>query len=178
MITFQDVNARKLWTLEQKIDHSLGVIEQFYNRTNGRVYVGFSGGKDSTVLLHLIRHFIDKNVLGVFCNTGNEFPDIISFVRSTPNIKIIHPELSIRQTIERYGFPLISKEQASYIRQIRHTSNERFRYRRLYGEKGNLFQGVVSKKWRFLINAPFETSEKCCEILKKSRFIYLKKAVA
>ena len=174
MITFQELNARRAWSLEQKIDHTLGVIDQFYNRTNGKVYVGFSGGKDSTVLLHLIRRVFDKNVLGVFCNTGNEYPDIIRFVRSVPNILMVHPELTVRETIGRYGFPLISKEQACYIRQARHSQSESLRYRRLYGERGNLFQNVVSNKWRFLVNAPFEVSEKCCDILKKSRSTFLK----
>lgn len=174
MITLQELNARRAWTLEQKIDHSLAVIDQFYNHTNGRVYVGFSGGKDSTVLLHLIRRVFDKNALAVFCNTGNEFPDIIHFVRSMPNVEMIHPKFTVKQIIERYGFPLISKEQSCYIRQARHTKTEKLKFRRLYGERGNIFQNVISQKWRFLVNAKFDVSEKCCEYLKKSLFMSLK----
>ena len=51
----KELRERQSWTLRQKIDHSLGVIDQFVSRLNGQVYVGFSGGKDSTVLLDLCR---------------------------------------------------------------------------------------------------------------------------
>lgn len=48
------------WTLEQKIDHFVGVVQVFLDRMDGRGYVSFSGGKDSTVMLFLIRKFIDN----------------------------------------------------------------------------------------------------------------------
>lgn len=76
----QELRERQSWTLRQKIDHSLGVIDQFVSRLNGQVYVGFSGGKDSTVLLDLCR-IIKPDIKAVFCNTGNEYPDIVRFVR-------------------------------------------------------------------------------------------------
>lgn len=49
-MTFSELRERQSWTLEQKIDHSLGTIEAFVNRMGGedKVYVSFSGGKDST----------------------------------------------------------------------------------------------------------------------------------
>ena len=80
MITKDELEYRQNWSLNQKIDHSLGVIDQFYQRLNGRVYISFSGGKDSTVLLWLARK-IYPDIKAVFCNTGNEYPDIVKFVR-------------------------------------------------------------------------------------------------
>lgn len=41
----KELKQRQSWALDQKIDHSLGVIDQFMSRLNGQVYVGFSGGK-------------------------------------------------------------------------------------------------------------------------------------
>ena len=41
------LRERQQWTLPQKIDHSLGVIDQFASHFDGQVYVSFSGGKDS-----------------------------------------------------------------------------------------------------------------------------------
>ena len=76
----KELRERQSWTLRQKIDHSLGVIDQFVSRLNGQVYVGFSGGKDSTVLLDLCR-IVKPDIKAVFCNTGNEYPDIVRFVR-------------------------------------------------------------------------------------------------
>ena len=83
-MNIQELKERQSWTLAQKIDHSLGAIDQFYQRLNGKVYVSFSGGKDSTVLYWLARK-IYPDIKAVFCNTGNEYPDIVKFVN---NIKI------------------------------------------------------------------------------------------
>lgn len=83
-MTIQELQERQKWPLEQKIDHSLGVIESFVVRMGGldKVYLSFSGGKDSTVLLHLARRLY-PDILAVFVNTGNEYPDIIRFVKQT-----------------------------------------------------------------------------------------------
>lgn len=80
-MTIQELRERQSWNLEQKIDHALGTIEAFVNRMGGldKVYVSFSGGKDSTVLFHLARRLY-PDILGVFSNTGNEYPEIIQFV--------------------------------------------------------------------------------------------------
>ena len=80
----KELKERQAWSLDQKIDHSLGAIDQFYQRLDGKVYVSFSGGKDSTVLYWLARK-IYPDIKAVFCNTGNEYPDIVKFVN---NIKI------------------------------------------------------------------------------------------
>lgn len=83
-MTIQELQERQKWPLEQKIDHSLGVIESFVVRMGGldKVHLSFSGGKDSTVLLHLARRLY-PDILAVFVNTGNEYPDIIRFVKQT-----------------------------------------------------------------------------------------------
>ena len=75
------------------------------------VYVSFSGGKDSTVLLHLVRETY-KNVPGVFCDTGLEYPEIREFVRTFDNITWLKPKMNFRAVIEKYGYPFISKEVA------------------------------------------------------------------
>ena len=80
-ITLDELNKRQGYNLDQKIDHAIGVIEQFYNYTGGCMVVMFSGGKDSTVLLHLVR-MIYPNIKAVFVNTTNEFSEILQFVKS------------------------------------------------------------------------------------------------
>jgi 3'-phosphoadenosine 5'-phosphosulfate sulfotransferase (PAPS reductase)/FAD synthetase len=56
------------------------------DRVNGNIYASYSGGKDSEVMLDIIRRFVDKNVPAVFCNTGNEYPEAVKFVRQTDNL--------------------------------------------------------------------------------------------
>jgi len=66
------------------------------------VYVSFSGGKDSTVLLHLVRSLYPE-VPAVFCDTGLEFPEIKEFVRNTPDVTTIRPTMSFRKVLEIMG---------------------------------------------------------------------------
>lgn len=170
-MTIQELQARQNWTLYQKIDHSVGAIEAFISNTGKTPYVSFSGGKDSTVLVDLIRRFVSRDIKVVFCNTGNEYPEIVRFVRNTDNVTIIRPEITVREVIGKYGFPLISKEQASYIREVRNTKSPYLKEKRLNGKKvKGLFTGKISDRWQFLVNAPFMVSEKCCECLKKRPF--------
>ncbi len=169
-MTTQMLQERQSWSLEQKIDHALGTIEAFVNRMGGedKVYVSFSGGKDSTVLFHLARRLY-PNILGVFCNTGNEYPDIIRFVRQTQaegaNIQIIRPKFTPRQVWGKYGFPLVGKEHSDKIHKIRFNPNSK---------TALLFLGngyfALSAKWRYLINEPYEVSPMCCTKLKKEPF--------
>lgn len=170
-MTVQELQQRQQWPLHQKIDHALGTVEAFMARTGKVPYVSFSGGKDSTVLLDMIRRFLNPDIKAVFCNTGNEFPKIVKFVRRTENVTVIRPQMTVRAVLEKYGFPLVSKEQSSYIREARTTQSEKLRNKRLHGKKvKGAFMGKISDRWQFLTNSPFDISEKCCECLKKRPF--------
>ena len=86
--TIKDLQYKQTFTLDEKIEYSLNKIRQFYDHTDGAVYVAFSGGIDSTVLLHMVRS-IYPNTIAVFCNTTREYPEIVKFVRSVENTKIM-----------------------------------------------------------------------------------------
>lgn len=157
--------------LEQKIDHAVGTIEAFKARTGHDVYVSFSGGKDSTVLLDIARRFVYKDIKAVFMNTGNEFPEIIEYVKKTPNVEWIKPAMTIQQVINNEGFPLISKDTSEKIRQIKHTKSERLRQIRLHGyEKNNGRMAKCPMKWQYLAREKFDVSERCCDVMKKRAF--------
>lgn len=167
MITKDELEYRQNWSLNQKIDHSLGVIDQFYQRLNGRVYISFSGGKDSTVLLWLARK-IYPDIKAVFCNTGNEYPDIVKFVRDKKNkgenIDIIYPELKPKEVIEKYGFPLISKEKAQKVYYCKMKPNSNVAKIALESESRYTRLPLC---YRYMIDEKYLVSSFCCDILKK-----------
>lgn len=170
-MTKEILQERLTWTLNQKIDHSLHIIENALSFSGNNAYVSFSGGKDSTVLLHLAK-MIKPNIRTVFFNTTNEYPEIYRFVKET-GCERISAETNLRTVIEKCGFPLISKEQSQYIREARNTNSEKLLDLRLDGRKGS--QGKIAIKWQHLIDAPFEVSEQCCWYLKKRPAIKFEK---
>ena len=82
------------------------------------VYVSFSGGKDSTVLLDLVRK-IYPEIPAVFVDTGLEYPEIREFVRTFENVVWLKPKMNFRQVIEKYGYPFFSKEISECIAESR-----------------------------------------------------------
>lgn len=83
------------------------------------------------------------------------------------NIKTIRPKITPRQVWEKYGFPLVSKEAAENIHAIR-TNKDSIKSKKALGiiDKNSTF--VLSCKWRYLLSTPYETSNRCCDILKKN----------
>lgn len=63
------------------------------------VYISFSGGKDSTVLLDLVRSEY-PNVKAVFVDTGLEYPEIRSFVKTFDNVEILKPKKNFKQVLQ------------------------------------------------------------------------------
>ena len=153
----------KLYLAERRID-------EWKDAHDGQVYVSFSGGLDSTVLLHIVRKVLGDDIPAVFSNTGLEYPELVEFVKTFDNVTIIKPDMPFNQVIKKYGYPLVSKETALKVRKLRHMNlTPRYRNMLLNGdERGKSF--MLAKKWQFLVDAPFDTSEQCCNIMKKKPF--------
>ena len=143
------------------------------------VYISFSGGKDSTVLLHLVREVCGyKNVPAVFCDTGLEYPEIREHVKTFDNVVWLKPKMNFRQIIEKYGYPFISKDvsQAVYDVRIQSERNgipkrETNLWRRNFqedSEHNQRYQAFSRARYDFLNDAPFKLSHKCCDVTKKN----------
>ena len=113
----------ELWELQQLQSLPLSVkIRMTENRIRGwvdeygtdGVYVSFSGGKDSTVLLNIVRNLY-PNIKAVFIDTGLEYPEIREFVKTFDNVDWIRPKKTFKQVIEEYGYPFISKEVSECV---------------------------------------------------------------
>ena len=113
--TLQDLKIRQALPLEQKVLMTKARIREWVNYYGLEgVYVSFSGGKDSTVLLHIARS-IYPDMKALFVDTGLEYPEIRDFVKTFDNVDIVKPRLNFKQVIEKYGYPFISKEVAECV---------------------------------------------------------------
>lgn len=170
-----DLKQMQSLPLEAKIIMSQQRIRQWYDYWDGEVYVSFSGGKDSTVLKHLVENTPGVyDVPSVFVNTGLEYPEIQKFAMSQPNVVTVRPEIRFDEVLRVYGYPAISKEISQTIYEAKRsaeTGKYTYRLKKLNGEAVDK-DGKPSKynvpQWRFLLDAPFDISHKCCDVMKKT----------
>lgn len=138
----------------------------YYGEDN--VYISFSGGKDSTVLLDIARQEY-PNMKAVFVNTGLEYPEIQSFVRTFDNVEILRPSMRFDEVIKKYGYPFISKEVAGVIFYSR--QNKRYAINALNGKnakgKEDYYKQQMYSKWKPLIDVDFVIGNGCCGIMKE-----------
>lgn len=85
-LTLTDKNRFKTLRLEEKIALSLGVIKKTFNQfTVPDLAIAWTGGKDSTLMLWLIKRFYEKKNLSIpeiiFIDEGDVFPEIWKFVQ-------------------------------------------------------------------------------------------------
>lgn len=109
--------------LRAKIGMTENRIIEWYEHFAGDVYVSFSGGKDSTVLADLVHKYYPHVPL-VFANTGLEYPEIQAFAKKMGAV-FVRPKMRFDEVISKYGYPIISKENAEaiyYARKIRNSS--------------------------------------------------------
>lgn len=182
------------WSLERKIQVTQTRILEWFQKWDGQVYVSFSGGKDSTVLADLTARVCvvtgDKLVLW-YSNTGLEYPEVVKHVKSfadwlrekypieveliidQPKDKKTGKRITFKEVIQKYGYPVVSKEVSQAIEYARINIAEGKNtvwLQQLRGEfitKNGLKSFYNKEKWKYLLEAPFKISSKCCTELKK-----------
>ena len=181
-------NAEKLKELTalplyRKIMITQTRIIDWYEHYDGKVYISYSGGKDSSVLLDIARQLY-PDIPAVFVNTGLEYPEIRKFALSHENVTELRPRwgkagkergkkpedvITFLDTLTEYGYPIISKAVSNAIVEARRTPGGS-RWARLHGEykrrDGGRSQYDYSK-YLPLYNLPFKISDECCKVSKK-----------
>lgn len=167
--------------LDSKIAMTKRRIREWYEHYDGQVYVSFSGGKDSTVLKHIVDSIYD-DVPAMFVNTGLEYPEIQRFVKDiksgiytcfNPNVTIVRPEMRFDEVIKKYGYPVISKEVSKKIHDgrtaVRNGHLDNYATRQFNGtylsRHGKTCHSVT--KYKPLYESDIPISHMCCDVMKK-----------
>lgn len=159
--TIADLQQFQSLPLEIKVRMTYLRIRWWLDEFDG--YVSFSGGKDSTVLLHIARQ-VDSSIPAVFVDTGLEFPEVREFALSQENVTRLRPEINFRKVIETYGYPIISKNVSRALHDVKKLGDNCWFARAFDGRETGLYN---YQKYKYLIDAPFMVSDQCCNIMKK-----------
>lgn len=167
----KELMRKQALPLQEKIALSMKLVRDWYESWEGLVSVSYSGGKDSSVLLWLVRQLY-PDVPAVFCHTGLEYPEVVRQVLGTSNHVVLRPSMRFGEVIRTCGWPIASKKIARGINILRHPTERNQNIRRLYESGINRFGHAVNGykvplQWRFLLDAPFNVSDRCCDEMKK-----------
>lgn len=117
MNTYERLQELYNQPMEQKLQHAQELIGTALSK--GNAAVAWSGGKDSTVMLHLVLQQ-KPDVLVVWNNTGVEFPETYKFVmrmKNEWNLNLVvakpAPGVNFWWCVEKFGWPLLGKEMRS-----------------------------------------------------------------
>lgn len=161
--------------LERKIMITQARIIEWYSRYNGKVFVTFSGGKDSTVLLDIARKCF-PDIPAVFVDTGLEYPEIRDFVKTVDNVTWIKPDMNFKKVIETYGYPVGSKRTALNIEYGRKALfrgdmemyDSYVNGKRIGKKSGEEYTFMpINERFMGLFHSNIKVSNKCCDVMKK-----------
>ena len=141
--------------------------EWISDQRDGQVYISFSGGKDSTVLLHIARQ-IYPEIEAVFVNTGLEYPEIQKFVKSFDNVTILRPQMRFDEVIKTYGYPIISKEVSLKVDNARKGGCYRDDFIKGTDRERRCCGRYSLIKYAPILNTDFNISNFCCNVMKKA----------
>ena len=143
-------------------------VRSFINEygTEG-VYISFSGGKDSTILMDIVRRE-DRRIPAVFVDTWMEYPGIRQFVRRQENVTVLKPVMPLKEIILRYGWCFPSKDVAQtiwYARQGKQWALHKLHGLDADGKKSPYRQQYI--KWLPLYESDLLISPFCCDKQKE-----------
>lgn len=165
--------------LQAKISMTIVRVRGWLDHWDDDCYISFSGGKDSTVLVDIVYNKMGRTDIPlVFVDTGLEYPEIREFVRSYGDRVVwLKPEMNFRQVVEKFGYPMISKDISQCLYDV-NTQAKRLncskRETRLWNrafnpdsEYAKKYPGFSRARYDFMNDSPYAFSHRCCDIMKK-----------
>lgn len=115
--TLADLKQKQALPLKVKVALTRERIRQWVHEFGeDGAYISFSGGKDSTVLLDIVRNVCGyTDIPAVFVDVPTQYPELKQFVLTFDNVTILKPKISFAQVCDKYGFPMISKEVSGTV---------------------------------------------------------------
>lgn len=172
--------------IDAKITRAQERIESLFNETAGKCYLSLSGGKDSMVILALIKQCEDlltippNSIPAVFNNTGIELGATVKFVKWVKenwysNVQIISHEKrdSFDWILKNKGKPIKSKLKSENLGKYQRIPNNPFYLKQLLGDNTGRYKStMLSDKDLHLLHPEFDikVDNKCCLLLKKKPF--------
>ena len=169
--TAEDLKIMQSWSLDRKIMVTQAKITEFYSRTDGKCYISFSGGKDSTVLLKIARQCF-PDIEAVFVDTRLEYPEVRNFALAHKNVKVLKPEMRFDEIIRKYGWCFPSKNVSKRIESAKRGSELALNCFKGVNPDGtkSYYRQTRFNKWEYLIDIPVNISSKCCYYMKEKPF--------
>lgn len=169
--------------LDKHITDAQHRIEELYHETAGKCYMSFSGGKDSTVLLSLVKSCQELGTVGdipaVFCDTGVELGVTVNFVKWVKenyyqDVQIIRPAVSFDWVLKNKGKPIKSKLKAETLGRWQANPTSQLLLL-LLGKTGTGRFYAAAKIGDMDLHMihpafPIRASSACCDYLKKKPF--------
>lgn len=179
-ISKEEVRARMALPYEIKVkmtEHRLCEFIEYYGQND--TVVSISGGLDSTAAMHFIHSRYPNveavSVLGIECIDNIK---MVMKIRDEWGVKVnvATPRISQEAVLKKFGYPVVSKTAALSLGRLQNPTEKNANSRRL-ALTGITNEGryaktwVLAQKWRFLIDAPFKISSKCCYYMKETPMI-------
>lgn len=158
--SYDELATQQALPLDAKIAYAREVIEHALDKSQ-KPCLAFSAGKDSTVLLHLLRQYV-PDILTNYGNTTIEFPECVKFARWlreewTLNYHEARPEVTFWWVVKEYGWPLMGKTFG--VSGVAHKSS-----------REQFFDDLAARgelNGQYAIQAEVPISSACCTFLKE-----------
>ena len=117
--TLEYLKELQSYPLDIKVSLTKARIREWVNKFGVEgVYISFSGGKDSTVLLDIARSLYPE-IEAVFVDVPTQYLELQMFASTFENVTMLRPKMNFAQVCKKYGFPLISKEVSECVQGAR-----------------------------------------------------------